>query len=62
MVSGALGMGTDVTAHRIMAHVSEFFKVSSRTAVSTARLTGGGTSFGSRAQKICACQRDLGQR
>lgn len=35
-----------------MAHVSEFFSVCSRTAASTACLTGGGTSFGSRPQKI----------
>lgn len=35
-----------------MAHVSELFRVCSRTAVSTACLTGGGTSFGSRPQKI----------
>lgn len=42
-------------AHRMIAHVSDLLSVCSRTAFSTACLTGGGTSFGSSAHKICGC-------
>lgn len=37
----------------MMAHVSELSRVCFRTADSTASFTGGGTSLGDRAQKIC---------
>lgn len=52
---GGLGSGIkdlEERPYRMMAHVSELFSVCSRTAASTACLTGGWTSFGSRAQKI----------
>lgn len=56
MSAGPLGLCSEGEyrrdAHRMMAQVSELFSVCSRTASSTACLTGGGTSFGSRAQKI----------
>jgi hypothetical protein len=41
-----------VRTYRMMAHVSELSRTCCLTAVSTASFTGGGTSFGERAQKI----------